>query len=146
MAPRTRLRMTRQRTVILEELASAGHPTASEIYDAVRRRLPRISLGTVYRNLDVLAQQGMIRRLALSGSAARFDATRGNHYHVRCVFCDRVEDVSPQPFPGMEAAVRKATDYEVTGVRFECFGVCPECRRTRSPVPEATPVPEGSDR
>ena len=66
-------RMTRQRRVILEEIRRTNsHPAADEIYERVRKRLPRISLGTVYRNLDVLCELGEIQRLELSGAMKRY--------------------------------------------------------------------------
>ena len=66
--------MTRQRKVILEELLKQNaHPSADEIYQMVRRRMPRISLGTVYRNLEVLASMGKIQKLELSGALKRYD-------------------------------------------------------------------------
>ncbi|MGD9277844.1 MAG: transcriptional repressor, partial [Desulfobacterales bacterium] len=74
-------RITKQRQVILEELRQMEtHPSADEIYKVVRRRLPRISLGTVYRNLEVLAQMGEIQKLELSGSIKRYDWNTNKHY------------------------------------------------------------------
>lgn len=87
-------RMTRQRAVILEELRKTkSHPTADELYSIVRERLPRISLGTVYRNLDFLADSGEIRRLEAAGSTKRFDGDISWHQHVRCLRCGRIGDV-----------------------------------------------------
>ena len=68
------LRLTRQRSIILEELRAMGrHPTACELYDAVRGRLPRISLATVYRNLEFLSEKGLIRKITTAGRRKRFD-------------------------------------------------------------------------
>jgi Fur family ferric uptake transcriptional regulator len=62
------MRLTSQRQVILEELKKVkSHPTANEVYDMVRKRLPRIGLGTVYRNLDLLAERGIIKKLEVGG-------------------------------------------------------------------------------
>lgn len=122
-------RMTRQRRIILEELgANRTHPTASEVYELVRRRLPRISLGTVYRNLELLSEQGLVRKLELGNSQRRFDAVTENHYHVRCVKCGRIEDAPIEPVMTLENAVRGATDYEIIGHRLEFMGLCPACR------------------
>ena len=75
-------RKTRQRQVILEELqAVTSHPTAVELHELVRRRLPKVSLGTVYRNLDLLARMGVIEKLEHSGGEARFDANTAEHDH-----------------------------------------------------------------
>ena len=69
------------------------HPTADEVYQVVRKRLPRISLGTVYRNLDVLSESGEISRLDRCGAQYRFDGDLEQHYHIRCSSCGRVDDI-----------------------------------------------------
>ncbi len=123
-------RMTKQRKVILEELRKVtSHPTADEIYDMVRQRLPRISLGTVYRNLDVLAEHGEILKLESAGSQKRFDANMMPHAHIRCVHCGKVGDVMnvPAPLPTPGAVV---DGFEITGARLEFEGVCSVCRQT----------------
>jgi Fur family ferric uptake transcriptional regulator len=121
--------MTQQRRVILEELRKvASHPTADQIYEMVRRRLPRVSLGTVYRNLEVLSEQGVIRTLEWGGMPRRFDGNPGTHYHVRCVRCGRAEDVDVRPLSGIEEAARSVSDYQVIGHRVEVMGICPQCR------------------
>lgn len=75
-APAPMIRLTTQRQIILEELAKVKtHPTASELYDMVRKRLPRIGLGTVYRNLELMADSGMILKIEVGGTQKRFDAT-----------------------------------------------------------------------
>ena len=87
-------RLTKQRKVILEELCkSDSHPTADELYQTVRQRMPNISLGTVYRNLDFLTEQGQIAKIEYSGSQMRFDALLEFHQHVRCVKCGAISDV-----------------------------------------------------
>ena len=84
------LRMTRQRQVILEELrATDQHPSADDLYGRVKRKLPRISLGTVYRNLEILTELGEIQMIGLAGSLKRFDGIPHNHYHMRCLHCER---------------------------------------------------------
>lgn len=121
--------MTRQRGVILEELRKVNsHPTADEVYEMARRRLPRISLGTVYRNLEILAECGMIQKLELGGAQKRFDGNVKKHYHVRCVRCGYMGDVPLDPFTGIEDAVREVTDYEIIGSRLEFIGICPGCK------------------
>jgi Fur family ferric uptake transcriptional regulator len=84
-APNPFDRRTPQREILLEELAKTNsHPTACELYDIVRRRLPRIGLGTVYRNLELMAESGMIVKLEVGGVQKRFDADTTPHYHIRC--------------------------------------------------------------
>jgi len=130
-------RMTPQRRVILEELRKlCTHPTADELYEIVRRRLPRISLGTVYRNLDLLSKAGAVRRLQAPGSPARFDGDLHTHYHIHCVVCGRVDDVDGLPLgingPQLDniGESRGAfSSYRLLGYRIDFSGVCPACQR-----------------
>ncbi len=122
-------RMTRQRRVLLEVLASVTcHPTAAELYDLVRERLPGISPGTVYRNLKVLKDLGYVQELCFGPNASRFDANVASHYHVRCNCCGRVEDIPMQPIVGIEDAQRALGGWQITGHRVEFHGLCPECK------------------
>ena len=119
--------MTRQRKVILEELRKlAEHPTAEELYEIVKQKLPRISLGTVYRNLEVLSELGKIQKIELSGSIMRFDWQTEKHYHIRCINCDRVDNAPIEFMKNMEN-VLGSTDYKITGHRLEFLGLCPVC-------------------
>jgi Fur family ferric uptake transcriptional regulator len=128
-------RNTRQRQVILEELRRlCSHPTAAELHEIVRQRLPRISLGTIYRNLDLLAKQGLIRKLEISGSEKRFDGTVDEHYHVRCVECGKIDDLHDLP-PGNGSGeltdlngLDSLNGYEIIGHHLEFVGICPTCR------------------
>ncbi|UCH08666.1 MAG: transcriptional repressor [Deltaproteobacteria bacterium] len=122
-------RMTHQRQVILDEIRKVTtHPTADEVYELVRKRLPRISLGTVYRNLEILATRGLIKRIGPASQQMRFDGVTEDHYHLRCVSCGRVEDAPIISVGDLEDAVRNQSDYSITGHRLEFLGICPECR------------------
>ena len=132
-------RNTRQRQVILEELRKlSSHPTAAALYAVVRRRLPKISLGTVYRNLELLTRTGMVRKLELAGGEARFDGRLARHDHVRCVQCGRVDDVSAPPLDLFEGAANDWGGYQILGHRLEFFGVCPQCRGRMDDVTQTT--------
>ncbi len=123
----TQSRMTKQRSIILEELRKTKtHPTADELYGIVRKHMPRISLGTVYRNLDLLAETGEIIKLESAGSIKRFDGDTSWHQHVRCVHCGRVGDVmQPQSIPCVEHI--HVDGFVITGARIEYDGVCKQC-------------------
>jgi Fur family ferric uptake transcriptional regulator len=122
------LRMTRQRRVILEELRKVNtHPSADEIYEIVRKRLPRISLGTVYRNLEILSDSGDIQKLETGSSPKRFDGNPSEHFHIRCVRCDRIADVVILPDLEIDLERVNAADFEVIGHRLEFLGLCPQC-------------------
>ncbi|MCF8143809.1 MAG: transcriptional repressor [Deltaproteobacteria bacterium] len=125
-------RSTRQRQVILDEVKrSRTHPTADEIYEKVRTRLPHVSLGTVYRNLDVLAANGDIVKLVLGRTQMRFDGNLDPHYHMSCIHCGRVEDLPmgmpENPMALLEKMTRHLTKYGVFGHKLEFVGVCTEC-------------------
>lgn len=124
------MRLTTQRQIILEELAKVKtHPTASELYDMVRKRLPRIGLGTVYRNLELMAENGMILKLEVGGTQKRFDTTTDTHYHIRCATCGKVDDIDT---PVLDDLVREAavsSSYHVIGHHVEFSGICPACQR-----------------
>lgn len=125
-------RMTRQRMVILEELKKLHtHPTADELYAMVRARLPRISLGTVYRNLDFLAETGEILKLEAAGSIRRFDGDVRPHQHIRCTRCGRVGDIMP-PFPAPDVTGLQVEGFTVTRARVEFEGVCDACAPTNA--------------
>jgi len=123
--------MTRQRQVILEIVKSGHHLTADEVYEKVRKRLPNVSMGTVYRNLDTLASLGQISKLQPDRPQMSFDGNTSPHYHITCMRCNRIEDA---PFPlendgfgNLENALGKLTKYGIFGHRLEFLGLCPDC-------------------
>ncbi len=125
-------RTTRQRLVILEKLrAVTSHPTADEIYAMTRERLPRVSLGTVYRNLDLLTRQGEIICLENAGFQKRFDGNTEPHYHVRCRRCGRVGDVMAR-FAMPHTAGARAEGFTLTGARIEFEGICHACAASQA--------------
>jgi len=138
------LRMTRQRQTILEELRNMhSHPTADEVYDRVRRRLPRVSLGTVYRNLEILSRSGVIQKLELAGPRRRFDGSVSDHYHITCLNCGKVEDVCLEPFRALEDSVRSVSEFEILGHSLKFLGMCPQCSK-RHPNLNSRTHPSGS--
>jgi Fur family ferric uptake transcriptional regulator len=131
MPPLEDIRMTSQRRAILEFLKSVTHhPSADEVHAAVRRRVPAISLATVYRNLETLCERGLIGKVYVAGAPKRFDADLSAHYHLRCVRCGRVEDAPGAPARALERRVRGLTDFEILGHGVEFYGLCPACRRS----------------
>lgn len=128
-----RHRQTRQRELILDIVRSTmDHPTAEWVYRQARRRLPRISLATVYRNLKELADEGAIREMYSGGEPARFDANTGRHYHIRCVSCGRVNDLPISVDRRLEEEAGRAMNYRILGHEVEVLGVCPGCQSART--------------
>jgi Fur family ferric uptake transcriptional regulator len=126
--PESLLRVTVQRQIILDELRKSNHPTACELYDMVRRHLPRIGLGTVYRNLDTMADLGLILKLEVGGSQKRFDAMIEPHYHIRCARCNRVENINVDVIQDIAQAAAEKTSYRILGHHVEFTGLCPKCQ------------------
>jgi Fur family transcriptional regulator, ferric uptake regulator len=121
-------RMTKQRKVILEELKKVtSHPTAEDLHFLVRKRLPKISIATVYRNLEILSAEGMVLKMDLAGAQRRFDGTPENHYHIRCSKCGRVDDVDMGIIPMIDETAAKFCGYKVASHWIEFTGVCPDC-------------------
>ncbi|MFP4107907.1 MAG: transcriptional repressor [Desulfonatronovibrio sp.] len=122
------MRLTRQRKLILEQLRQTrSHPTAVEIYDKVRKLMPNISLGTVYRNLDVLCKTGVIQNIETCGGQKRFDGTLESHLHIICSGCGKIQDIECELDIDIDKLTDIDSDFQVTGFRFEILGICPEC-------------------
>lgn len=127
------LRMTNQREVILRELrTSKKHLTADELYERVKKDMPRISLATVYRNLEILSEAGMIQKLEISGRQKRFDYDTELHDHIYCVQCHRVDNLKMEHGSINDEVLSRISNYDVTGYRLEFAGICPECKKKNS--------------
>lgn len=121
------VRLSRQREAILAELCKVKtHPTADEVYDMVRKIMPRISLGTVYRNLDFLSSRGVVLRIGGAGTQKRFDGNPVPHPHLRCSVCGRVDDLE-HPLALPELSAEQSMGYGNLRCDVEFVGVCPMC-------------------
>lgn len=121
-------KFSQQRAAIIEELSAVtSHPTASEIYTMVRRRIPNISLGTVYRNLSLLADEGEVLRITTGEGTERFDATTSDHYHFCCSRCGRVSDLPLGPQEDLNRAVERMTGATVARHSLVFYGACAQC-------------------
>ena len=120
--------MSKQRRLILEELRKLDtHPTANELYPIIKGKMPSISLATVYRNLNLLADQGIISRMEHAGSQKRFDANTDLHYHFRCNDCGKVYDLEINEISSMKKIMEKIKGHDVEGYKLEFCGVCESC-------------------
>ena len=124
-------RQTRQRALIFEIVASTEiHPTADWIYEQARRKMPRLSMGTVYRNLQVLEREGRIRAIDTWGRAVRYDADLSPHYHFVCDGCGAITDLEkPEGSDARVAGLMHARGYTLTEHLLEFRGRCPGCRK-----------------
>lgn len=122
------LARTHQRLVIYRALAATtAHPTAEELHDLIRRELPSLSLGTVYKNLTTFRELGLVRELAPGGGPARFDAHPGQHHHLWCRACGRVQDVSGESLEGLRPPRGQADGFRAEAYEVTFQGVCGRC-------------------
>lgn len=122
------IRKTKQREVILSVLRSTKtHPTADWIYQEVRKQMPNISLGTIYRNLKTLTEMGEIQELSYGSTYSRFDGNVHEHYHFVCEGCGRVMDVEIELSQEINQKVAEALGVSVNKHRLEFYGMCQDC-------------------
>lgn len=123
-------RTTRQREAILKFLENnASHPTADMIYESLRKEIPNISKGTVYRNLKVLQEDGLVSELDIKGTLSRFERKQANHYHFRCEGCGRVIDID-EPFDkSLNNRIEKMTGLKINSHQLEFRGLCQDCKK-----------------
>jgi Fur family peroxide stress response transcriptional regulator len=120
---------SRQRELILQILRSTkSHPSANWIFEKARKQISNISLGTVYRNLNMLKEEGRIREISFGKGIGLYDGDLRNHDHVCCVVCGRVEDAPHLSQPVQFDEIEKLMGYSLQAHRLEFFGVCPQCR------------------
>ena len=123
-------RETKQREAILRVLRNTrAHPTADWIYEEVKKEIPNISKGTVYRNLQVLQEDGAVSELNLNGTLSRFEAKQESHYHFRCEQCGRVFDLDEPVNNELDERVAKRTGFKVSHHQLEFRGLCRECQQ-----------------
>ena len=124
------MRYSKQREMVMQTVQNlCDHPTAEEIYDAAARECPGLSLGTVYRNLNILAEEGEIRKIEVPGEADRFDFTIAAHYHVKCMTCKRISDVDMAAIPQLPDTIKDSRGGQFTLCDVAFTGICPECRK-----------------
>lgn len=122
-------RNTKQKEAIFRILKETReHPTADSIYEAVRKVMPNISKGTVYRNLKVLRESRAISELRLKGTRSRFEVAQANHYHFRCGQCGKVMDVEAPVDRKLDQKVAVRTGLKIYGHQLEFRGVCLICQ------------------
>ena len=128
------MRLTAPRRLILAVVRETdSHPTAEWVHAAVRRRLPRVSLATVYRNLRRLADQGLLGEIP-EGPSVRFDARVDRHHHFTCTGCSRIFDLAERVDARLDARLSARTGFRVSHHRIEFYGLCAGCVAGRGPT------------
>ena len=124
------MRYSSQRDTVLKVVKAArDHPTADTIYSLVRAELPKISLGTVYRNLNLLCENGRLLKVPIPGASDRFDHTLVDHAHAYCTQCGSVTDVLPEALPLLQDALREGSGFQVRQMNLVLEGICPQCQK-----------------
>jgi Fur family peroxide stress response transcriptional regulator len=122
------VRMTPQRYAILEYMVdSMNHPTADDIYKALCHRFPNMSVATVYNNLKLFIEAGLVRELTYGDDSSRYDANISDHYHVICTQCSTIVDFDYPKLEFIEDEAMKKTAFLIHGHRLEVYGLCPNC-------------------
>jgi Fur family peroxide stress response transcriptional regulator len=126
----TNLRRSRQRDRIFELLrATKSHPTAEWVYARIRRELPRISLGTVYRNLGQLVERGLVRRIAFGASVDRYEANVLSHHHFVCDRCGSVTDLDIPVDDSLTRRLGQAAGVRAERHEIRLYGLCEACAK-----------------
>nr|WP_239544660.1 peroxide-responsive transcriptional repressor PerR [Virgibacillus halotolerans] len=123
------VRITPQRHAVLEFLLnSMTHPTADEIYKALESKFPNMSVATVYNNLRVLREIGLVRELTYGDSSSRFDCSTTEHYHIICDVCGKIVDFHYPSLDEVESLAEQVTGFDVSYHRLEIYGTCEKCK------------------
>ncbi|HLS10049.1 peroxide-responsive transcriptional repressor PerR [Lentibacillus sp.] len=124
------VRITPQRHAVLEYLISSMvHPTADDIYKALEGKFPNMSVATVYNNLRVLREIGLVRELTYGDSSSRFDYKSSEHYHIICEECGKIVDFHYPTLDEVESLAEQVTGFDVSHHRMEIYGKCEDCQK-----------------
>ena len=127
-----RHRSSRQRQRILELLRSTScHPTATWVYDQLRTEYPKLSLGNVYRNLNILVEKGLVQELKMGSTFDRFDGNVQPHYHFICNDCSEITDLELSHRGNLNQQVHQLTEARVDYHRLDFYGSCAYCIKQR---------------
>ena len=125
-------KLTSQRLAIISLLArDRTHPGAGDLFRKVRKRVPQISMSTVYYTLDMLKKEGLLRELEFYDQDNRYDVTVDDHINLICKKCGKIEDF-PGELPYSYTQVQQKTDFQPVGMRYEYYGYCKDCSRKRA--------------
>ncbi len=126
------VRITPQRHAILEYLIeSMSHPTADEIFKALEDNFPNMSVATVYNNLRVFKEAGLVKELTYGDASSRFDWVTTEHYHAICEECGKIVDFYYPILNEVESVAQHVTGFKVNSHRMEVYGICLECQQNK---------------
>lgn len=120
--------LTQQRLAVYEYLSQVEHhPTAEEVFLSVKKSVPKISLATVYKNLEALVECGAASKLTYGDSSARYDIRTDHHYHTRCLACGKIADLNASEGEDFLKSVKPRGGFKVKDFRLELLGFCKDC-------------------
>jgi Fe2+ or Zn2+ uptake regulation protein len=123
----SRYRLTKQRAAVLRALGDGAHLSAETILERVRAEMPAVSLGTIYRTLDILREIGLVQIFSYAGSAARYEATLEKHHHVLCSACRKLIDVRVDGLADMANDIAKRERFTNVDFSLTIVGRCSDC-------------------
>ena len=127
------LKYSRQREELYKILSSVKtHPTADWLYSELRKVIPNVSLGTVYRNLNLLQEAGLIQKIEVGTPTDHFDANADNHYHFVCKKCEKVQDVDMPLISELDEKAKSCVDGTIERHSLLFYGVCRECQEAEN--------------
>lgn len=129
----TKYRLTKQRAAILRALDGSAHLSAETILERVREELPGVSLGTIYRTLDILRELGLVQVFSYAGSAARFEAVLEKHHHLLCTRCGQLVNVNAPGLADLASSIGGARGYADIDCALTITGLCASCMSASIP-------------
>ena len=129
------LKATNQRLGILEVLEMTGHSTIDEIYSIVRKKHPAISLATVYKNVDIMVEKGVLVEVPVAGMKSHYEIKKHDHIHLICQECGSVTDEPIDSVPVKELEnIAKRDDFSLSSSQINLYGICHECRNASAAI------------
>lgn len=126
----TGVRITPQRRAVLKFMIEAdNHPTADDIYKALSPEHPGMSVATIYNNLKLLKNTGLVKELTYGDASSRFDFNSEKHYHIICSSCGKITDFHYSGLEELERLAANNTNYSISHHRLELYGLCKECKQ-----------------
>ena len=126
------MNFSKQRELILHALTQNPiHPTADKLYELIRPFMPTISLATVYRNLNQLVDNGIIRKISGLDGSVHYDHCVEKHYHFICTYCNKVYDVPYDVAQDLEQKLKSLTGLEAQSSDLTFKGICPVCQKSK---------------
>ena len=140
----SRYRLTKQRAAVLRALDDGAHLDAEAILARVRRELANVSLGTIYRTLDILREIGLVQMVTLPGAATRFEASLDKHHHLLCTRCRALRNVHIGGLGEIVNPVAAREGFLETDYALTITGLCADCAGSSSTLGSSSEMPRGS--